>query len=30
VEQIVPSEIKRTFDNYGEEPAQTSFRVGWF
>lgn len=28
VEQIVPSEIKRTFDNYGEEPTQTSFRVG--
>jgi hypothetical protein len=28
VEQIVPSEIKRTFDNYGDEPTQTSFRVG--
>ena len=28
VEQIVPSEIKKTFDNYGEEPTQTSFRVG--
>ena len=28
VEQIVPSETKRTFDNYGEEPTQTSFRVG--
>jgi len=30
VEQIVPSEIKKTFDNYGDEPTQTSFRVGWF
>jgi hypothetical protein len=28
VEQIVPSEIKKTFDNYGDEPTQTSFRVG--
>jgi hypothetical protein len=28
VEQIVPSEIKRTFDNYDDEPTQTSFRVG--
>ena len=28
VEQIVPSEIKKTFDNYGYEPTQTSFRVG--
>ena len=28
VEQIVPSEIKRTFDNYGDEPTQTSFKVG--
>ena len=28
VEQIVPSEIKKTFDNSGDEPTQTSFRVG--
>ena len=28
VEQIVPSEIKKTFDTYGDEPTQTSFRVG--
>jgi hypothetical protein len=28
VEQIVPSEIKKTFDNYGDEPTQTSFIVG--
>ena len=28
VEQIVPSEIKRTFDNYGDEPTQSSFKMG--
>jgi hypothetical protein len=26
VEQIVPSEIKKTFDQYGAEPTGTSFR----
>jgi hypothetical protein len=28
VEQIVPSEIKRTFDNYGDEPTQSTFKMG--
>ena len=28
VEQIVPSEIKKTFDNYGDEPTQSSFKMG--
>ena len=28
VEQIVPSEIKKTFDNYGMEPTGTSFKMG--
>ena len=28
VEQIVPSEIKKTFDNYGDEPTDTSFKMG--
>lgn len=28
VEQIVPSEIKKTFDNYGDEPTQSTFKMG--
>ena len=28
VEQIVPSEIKKTFDNYGAEPTQSTFKMG--
>ena len=28
VEQIVPSDIKKSFDNYGVEPTQTSFKMG--
>ena len=28
VEQIVPSEIKKTFHNYGDEPTQSSFKMG--
>lgn len=28
VEQIVPSEVKKTFDNYGEEPTGSTFKMG--
>lgn len=28
VEQIVPSEIKKTFDSYGEEPTGSTFKMG--
>ena len=28
VEQIVPTEIKKTFDQYGEEPTDSTFRMG--
>jgi hypothetical protein len=28
VEQIVPSDVKKSFDNYGTEPTGTSFKMG--
>jgi hypothetical protein len=27
VENIVPSDIKKSFDNYGDEPTGTSFKM---